>query len=73
MQTQTSKEIMPPPPAAMPTFYQEINMAEKKPAMLKIIHPYAKECIAKLCSPTLPLPMMELYNPELLHMQTAEG
>ena len=43
-------------------------MAEKKHAMLKIVHPYAKEFILKLCSSTLPLPMMELYNPEALHM-----
>ena len=68
LQTQASKKIMPASQATMTTFYQEIIMAEKKPTMLKIIHPYAQEFIPKLCSSTLPLPMLELYNPEALHM-----
>ena len=41
-------------------------MAKKKPAILKITQPYA--LIPKLCSSTLPRPMMELYNPQALHM-----
>lgn len=49
------KGITPPSPAAFS------NMAEKKPAILKIIQPYAQRF-------TLPLPMLELYNPEALHM-----
>lgn len=67
-QKQACKEIAPPSPAAVSTFIQEINMAEKKPAILKIIQPYAQDFIPKSCSPALPLPMMELYNPEALHM-----
>lgn len=59
---------MPPSPAAMTAFFQEINMAEKKPAILKIVQPYAHEFIPKICCSTLPLPMTELYNPEALHM-----
>jgi len=43
-------------------------MAENKPAILKITQPYAQEFIPKLCCSALPTPMMELYNPEALHM-----
>lgn len=64
----THKEIIPPSPAAVDAFFQEVSMAEKKTAILKIIPPYAQELIPKLCSSTLPLPMMELYNPQALHM-----
>ena len=59
---------MPPSSAAITTFFQEINMAENKPAILKITQPYAQEFIPKLCCSALPTPMMELYNPEALHM-----
>ena len=67
MRTHARKKIMPPSPATMTTFYQEIIMEEKKPAMLKLIHPYAQEFIHKLCSSTLPS-MLELYNPKALHI-----
>ena len=44
---------------------------EKNPAILKITQPYAQEFIPKQVSLALPLPMMELYNPETLHMDYA--
>jgi len=48
------------------------NMAENRPAILKLFNHnnyYAQEFIPKLCCSTLPTPMMELYNPEALHMR----
>jgi len=64
----THKEIIPPSPAAIDIFFRKVNMAKKKPAILKITQPYAQGFIPKLCSSTLPRPMMELYDPEALHM-----
>lgn len=43
-------------------------MADKKPAILKITQPYAKDFIPKCATKALPLPMMELYNPDTLQM-----
>jgi len=43
-------------------------MAENKPAILKIIQHICPRIHPKLCCSTLPTPMMELYNPEALHM-----
>ncbi len=48
-------------------FFSKISKAEKKPAILKIVGPYAEEFIPRLNSASLPSPMMDLYNPELLH------
>ena len=61
-------KIIPPSPAAIDHFFREVNMAKKKPAILKITQPYAQGFIPKLCSSTLPRPMMELYNPQALQM-----
>ena len=60
--------IVPPSAAAVRSLFQEINSAQKKPAILKITQPYAQEFVPKQVSCALPLPMMELYNPETLHM-----
>lgn len=59
-------EITPTSPAAKNTFFQQINMAEKKPQSFS--HMPKNSVIPKLCSPTLPLAMIELYNPEALHI-----
>ena len=60
--------ILPPSPEALVTFLEELNKAKQKPAIFKISQPYAQEFIPKCVGSTLPLPMMELYNPEALHM-----
>ncbi len=42
-------------------------MAKKKPSILRIIDPYAREFIPKLSDSTLPQPLSNLYDPSTLH------
>lgn len=49
-------------------FLAKINLAQKKPAILKITPPYAEEFIPNCYKSTLPKPMTDLYNPEMLHV-----
>ena len=49
-------------------FFLNVSMAKKKPAILKIIEPYAHEFIPKLNSNMLPKPITELYDQDALHM-----
>ena len=45
----------------------KISKAEVKPAILKIVEPYAEALIPRFSSSLLPHPMMELYMPDMLH------
>jgi hypothetical protein len=49
-------------------FYEKINKAEMKPAILKITLPYAEDFIPILSNNEFPIPIVELYNPEMLHV-----
>jgi len=49
-------------------FYQELNKANKKPAILKITKPYYKEYIPKSTLLEFPQPIVDLYNPDALSM-----
>lgn len=64
----TKKVIPPLSPSALTTFFEETNKAKQKPAIFKITQPYAQEFIPKSVGSTLPPPMMELYDPEALHL-----
>ena len=61
-------DITPPSEAQIDAFFKQVNMADKKPAILTVTQPYAKEFIPKLCTSTLPMPLTELYSQEALHM-----
>lgn len=52
----------------MDRFYRDMNRAKKKPAILKIIQPYAQEFIPKMSQEQFPRPFGELYDPEALKM-----
>ncbi len=67
--SQNKKSIIKPPTAEeLDGFFSKISKAEKKPAILKIVKPYAEQFIPRLNHTSLPSPMMDLYNPELLHV-----
>lgn len=63
----TKSSIKPLMSEELDGFFAKISKADKKPAILKIVQPYAEEFIPRLSSALLPIPMMDLYNPELLH------
>ena len=66
---QPRRKVTPPLSSEeLTTFFEEISETKQKPAILKIIEPYSQQFIPKSASSILPLPMMELYNPEALHM-----
>lgn len=49
-------------------FFTKLNGATIKPAILKIIQPYAEQFIPKSSTPTLPVLLSEYYNPEALQI-----
>ncbi len=46
----------------------EINKAQTKPALLRVVELFAEEFIPRLSTNKLPKPLTELYNPEALRM-----
>ena len=54
--------------AELDTFYEAINEAKRKPAILKITQPFAKTIIPLLSQFVFPLPITELYEPAALSM-----
>ena len=50
----------------MNTFFDKLNKAKAKPAILRITMPYAKEFVPKQSSDNFPIPFYELYNPDKL-------
>lgn len=60
---------MSPSEQELDLFYEELNKANKKPAILRITKPYFKEYI-----PTLDFPkhLTDLYNPDALSMTYTE-
>lgn len=53
-------------------FYEALNKADKKPAILRITKPYFKEYIPKLSQLDFPKPLADLYNPDALSMTYTE-
>ena len=49
-------------------FYEELNNANKKPAILRITKPYFEEYIPKSSQLDFPRPLTDLYNPDALRM-----
>jgi len=61
-----TKAIHPASTTELDTFYKAINEAKRKPAILKITHPFAETFIPLLSQSVFPLPITELYNPAAL-------
>ena len=70
--SKSGKKIPQPTAAEINTFYGILNSANKKPAILKIIQPYAESFIPKLSKAQFPKPITELYDPEALKMDYIE-
>jgi len=64
-----TKAIHPASTTELDTFYKAINEAKRKPAILKITHPFAETFIPLLSQSVFPLPITELYNPAALDME----
>ena len=64
--------ISPPSEQELEIFYEELNKANKKPAILKITKPYHKEYIPKATLSEFPMPTLDLYNPDALSMPYIE-
>ena len=54
--------------AEVDTFYEAINEAKTKLAILNITQPFAETFIPLLSQFVFPLPITELYNPAVLSM-----
>ena len=63
-----TKHIALPSTGELDTFYASINQANIKPAILRIMPPYANDFVPKLSSGKFPKPLTELYNPTALHI-----
>lgn len=72
MPTVRKRQIPPPTEDEISAFYSTIDGAKKKPAILKLIQPYAEFFIPKLSKAEFPKPMTELYNTEALTMNYTE-
>lgn len=64
--------IPEPSEEELATFYETLNGAKKKPAILKITPPYSKYFVPKLSQATFPQPITDLYNPSALEMDYME-
>ena len=49
-------------------FIKDISLADQKPAILKVIKPYADDFIPKAFDSKLPQLLTSLYSPEALHL-----
>ena len=65
----TVNKIPRPTETELESFYSSINEAKKKPALLSITPPFAKEVIPRLSLSTYPKPLMEYYNLATLDMK----
>lgn len=65
-------DVTPPSDLEWNSFFESINKAKNKPAILKITPPYSKEFIPTLSLATYPKPIMELYNPAALELRYHE-
>ena len=64
--------IKEPTESEMNSFYECLDGAKKKPAILKIIQPYANSFVPKVLSAELPKPISSFYNPDALKMDYIE-
>ena len=63
-----SAKVNPPSKDELEKFYEKISESKMKPAILKITLPYAEGFIPTLSNSDFPIPISELYNPEMLHV-----
>lgn len=68
-QVSTSRKIDLTLDSEQQMFFKQINRAKNKPAILKIINPYADNFIPTPCLPSFPKPLTDLYNPAALQME----
>ena len=64
----TSRKIEPPTEEEFSDFCSALNTSKAKPALLKIMPPYSKQFIPKLCDKSLPPLISELYDQNALGM-----
>ncbi len=52
----------------MNNFFRKIDKAQIKPALLRVVEPFAEDFIPRLSTDKLPKPLTDLYNPDALRM-----
>lgn len=60
--------IEPPTQSELDAFYSTLNLAELKPAILKVTPPYSAQFIPRTCNSSLPTPISHMYKPDSLAM-----
>ena len=67
--TCVTQQIPVPLESELYAFYDAINQAKKKPAILKVTPPYSEDFVPVLSQSVYPLAIMELYKPEALALK----
>ena len=62
------KHVPSPTTEEFHSFFMKLNQAKIKPAILRIIPPYADNFIPKLSTECFPRPIPDHYNPDMLHV-----
>ncbi len=61
-------KISQPSDLEMNNFFRKIDKAQIKPALLRVVEPFAEDFIPRLSTDKLPKPLTDLYNPDALRM-----
>ena len=62
------RHIEPPSTSELDVFYETLNHAQLKPAILKITPPYLDQFIPDSCNASFPALISHMYNPNCLSM-----